>query len=213
MEINTFLKMLITLIVCLMGNVSHAACDCQQRVGTCTGAINFVKNFGSAPSFGAEIEVYSSEKQCSKVEFLVDSTPYQTILTNKNKDSETVFGSKSINPDSIKYTGCFICKSTDEQVNNISKNSTISPFEGKWVGVDRNIMGFKHTSTYDVSVKNNIISGYFDGNGNSGPISGTISGNTAIIQCSNCFTIKWTLIDDKTIKYSYPFGSGTIRKE
>ena len=154
---------------------------------------------------------------CSKVEYFVDNLPSQTILSNKNKEVESAFGTKPINQESIVYSACYVCKNLDEKDDKANaKNSERekeSPFNGHWVASDRNIMGFKNTLIYDVTVKNNQITGSYSGTNGSGILSGSVNGNTATISCSGCFTIKWNLIDDKTIKYSYPFGSGTIRKE
>ena len=206
-------KFILALSICVFSNLAFADCDCQQRVGTCTGAINFVKGFGSSPSYGAEIEVYSSVKQCSKVEYLVDNTPYQTILSNKNKDTESLFGTKPITQESVKYTGCYVCKNTDVKDNSSSKNTSNSPFEGTWVAKDKNIMGFENSTTYKISVANNVLSGSYSGTNGSGNLTGSVNGNKAVVKCSGCFTVTWNLIDDRTVKYSYPFGSGTIRKE
>lgn len=199
----------------LVAQNSHADdCDCQQKVGRCTGAVEVIKKFGSSPSYGAEIGVHSSEKQCSKVEYYVDNTPYQTILKNKNSDIETVFGTKPISENSVKYSNCYVCYSNaTKEKDPKDKNKESSPFAGRWVATDRNIMGFKHTTTYNVTVNGDSLSGSYYGNGGSGSLTGTISGNTATINCTNCFPITWNLIDSNTIKYSYKFGSGTLKKE
>lgn len=86
-------------------------CDCQTVVGTCQGAVQVTKAFGSAPSYGAEVEIYSSERVCSKVEYFVDGTPYQTMLVNRNKDTENVFGTSPISSSSVRFSACKVCKS------------------------------------------------------------------------------------------------------
>lgn len=203
--------------VCLISGFTYAAnCDCTQKVGKCSGAINFLKKFGSPPSYGAEFEVYSSEKTCSKVEYFIDNLPRQTVLSNKNKEVESTFGTKPITQDSIVYSSCFICKNLDNNDNQVnvenSRKESESPFNGRWVATDRNIMGFTNTTTYDVSVKNNSLTGSYSGKTGSGALTGTVNGNKAVVSCSGCFTVKWDLIDENTIKYTYPFGSGIIRK-
>lgn len=213
---SIFKNSTLMIIICSLNSLVYAAnCDCTQKVGKCSGAINFLKKFGSPPSFGAEFEVYSSEKSCSSVEYFIDNLPRQTILSNKNKEIESTFGTKPINKDSIVYSACYVCKNLEDKNNQSNSRSSEndSPFNGRWTSTDRNVMGFKNTSTYDVSVKNNHITGSYSGTAGNGTISGTVNGNQAIISCSGCFTVKWNLVDDKTIKFSYPFGSGTLRKE
>ncbi len=211
-------RVLFVFLAMSFSSYSFAAnCDCTQKIGKCSGAINFLKKFGSPPSYGAEFEVYSSEKTCSKVEYFVDNLPNQTILSNKNKELESAFGTKPITAESIVYSACYVCKNLDEKNEPSSAKSNEkeieSPFNGRWVASDRNIMGFTNTTTYDVTVRKNMLTGTFVANGNSGSLSGTVSGNKATVKCSGCFTVTWTLLDDRTIRYSYPFGSGTIRKE
>lgn len=90
---SIFKNSTLMIIICSLNSLVYAAnCDCTKKVGSCSGAINFLKKFGSPPSFGAEFEVYSSEKSCSSVEYFIDNLPRQTILSNKNKEIESTFG-------------------------------------------------------------------------------------------------------------------------
>jgi hypothetical protein len=92
------------------GAASAADCDCQTVVANCSGAIEFVRGYGSSKNYGAEIKVHSSAPSCSKVEYFVDSTPYQTILINRNEESESLFGTSPITEKNIKYSACRVCK-------------------------------------------------------------------------------------------------------
>lgn len=137
-------------------------CDCQQIVGKCTGAVELTKTFGSAPSYGAELAVYSSEKVCSKVEFLVDSTPYQTILVNRNKDTESVFGTAPISPQSVRYSTCSICANTEASRDNRKPDSrtTLSPVAGTWSGYTTSMFGRQEAGVF-LAIAGTAVSGHF----------------------------------------------------
>lgn len=135
-------------VVALLGfwffgsSVSAQQCDCQQVVGQCVGAVEFVKGFGSTPSFGAEIIIHSSEKRCSKVEYFLDSTPHQTVLVNRQKESESLFGTSPISAANVKYSACRICTVVGEEregkrPGNSDDKAAPSPFDGVWVGTLR----------------------------------------------------------------------------
>ena len=52
-----------------------ADCDFDRPVGKCTPTITLKRAYGSVPSYGAELLVRSSARNCSKVEYFVNSTP------------------------------------------------------------------------------------------------------------------------------------------
>jgi hypothetical protein len=130
-------------------------CDCQKVVGRCSGAIDFVRGYGSKPSFGAEIIVHSSEKTCSKVEYYVDDTPYQTLLVNRNQEPESLFGTSPITQKSITYRSCQICSSATQNKSgpkDVSTQASIPEdgFVGSWKGTGRNSLGFSQQATVTV---------------------------------------------------------------
>ena len=141
---------------------SAAQCDCQQVVGRCTGAIELTKSFGSAPSYGAEIAIYSSEKICSKVEYLVDSTPYQTVLVNRNKDTDSLFGTSPITRESVRYSACFVCKNLEaEAQSEASKAAALRSVEsGTWSGYTTSLFG-KQSATLELSIVDGRVSGTY----------------------------------------------------
>lgn len=151
-------------ILFICSAVSRAnQCDCQKVVGRCTGAVELTKSFGSKPSYGAEITVYSSEKVCSKVEYAVGSTSYQTLLVNKNKETDNLFGTSPISPESIHYTACFICKNLDAtRGDNDSKRPTsTSPLSGTWSGYTTSLFG-KQDATFNLRVAEDKVSGTWE---------------------------------------------------
>ncbi|MCM5679570.1 hypothetical protein M8A51_08495 [Schlegelella sp. S2-27] len=139
-----------------------AQCDCQQVLGQCTGAVEVTKTFGNAPSYGAEIAVYSSEKVCSKVEFYVDSTPYQTVLVNRNKDTENVFGTSPVKNGSVRYIACFVCKNLEGPGSTqAAKQATETPpFHGSWSGYTTSLFG-RQDGGFQISVADGKIGGTY----------------------------------------------------
>lgn len=163
------------------GSALAQQCDCQQIVGHCTGAIEFIKGYGSRSSYGAEIVVHSSEKNCSKVEYYVDSTPYQTLLVNKQNEPETLFGTSKISEKSVVYRSCSICASTDKDSKKLESSKSakvVSPFQGSWSGSVRWMLSSSDIS-YNFSIEGGHVSGTFISQGHSMPIrEGTVNGNT-----------------------------------
>lgn len=175
-------------------------CDCQKVVGQCRGAIQFVRGFGSAPSFGAEIVVHSSERICSKVEYLVDGTPYQTLLVNRQKESESLFGTSPIGESSITYNACYICassaKAPDASTSETQRAGTPSPFQGVWSGSVRWLL-ISADITYNISISE-------------GRATGTSTSRGATVQ------IRDGVVNGDTLTYSFTgtdgsAGTGTIR--
>lgn len=116
-------------------------CDCTQVIGQCSGAIEFLKNYGANKNYGAEIVVHSSENVCSKVEYYVDSTPYENVLVNKNSEQESLFGTSPIESQNVSFQSCKICKPLNGRTtagtptaNSIESSPTLSPLEGHWSG-------------------------------------------------------------------------------
>lgn len=127
-------------------------CDCQRVIGTCTGAIEFIKSYGSKPSFGAEIVVHSNVKNCSKVEYNVNNTPKQTILANTTSEGESLFGTSPITPSNVQYTACYVCSSTEEtDKKNQQPQITQNKFVGNWQGTSTSSLGFSKGVTINIS--------------------------------------------------------------
>lgn len=122
---------LVALIALSAGYSVAEDCDCQEVVGTCRGAVDVISTAGSAPSFSAEVLVRSSQSSCSKVEYYVDSTPYQTVLISGNRDTESLSGTKPISRQNITQVACYVCASGDAK--EAAKKPT-APESGNWHG-------------------------------------------------------------------------------
>lgn len=206
-----------------LGQALAYQCDCQQVVGRCTGAVELIRSFGSRPSYGAEIAVYSSEKTCSKVEYLIDSTPNQTVLVNKNRDTENIFGTSPITTRNIRYLSCSICRNVDTAAlpsgtNRPGTADRTSPFTGTWIGRERNIFGFTNTTTVILSIHGNRVSGTWQTSASSTPpsqVTGTVNGNTINVSISpdGFDNVIMRLTSQNNLEYSFPFGSGSLSRE
>jgi hypothetical protein len=120
------------LAIALSGTNAYAECDCTQQVGTCTGAIEFVRAYGSNKNYGAELIVHSNVKSCSKVEYFIDGTPYQTILINRNSEPESTFGTSPITEKNVQYSKFVVCKT--KPAAKPAEQSTGDSLSGEWSG-------------------------------------------------------------------------------
>lgn len=186
-------------------------CDCQRVIGRCTGAVEFVRGYGAKPSFGAELIIHSSERQCSKVEYVVGSTPYQTVLVNKTAEGESVFGTSKITEGDVSYRACYVCESTASS-KGASLDDTAKRFNGVWSGEGRN--SFFLSASRELRIEQNdsksasvvlIVAG-----DEHGPIAGTIVGNTLTF-VSGTTKCRATLSGENTLIYEAGGLFGTAR--
>jgi hypothetical protein len=173
--IRLFLSAFLFALIGMPSLASSNQCDCTQVVGTCSGAVEVTKSFGSSPSFGAEIAIYSSEKICSKVEYFVDSTPYQTLLVNRTKESESVFGTKPVGAKNVRFSACYVCKS-DSANNQGGGGGGTGALAGRWTGTVECPWG-----SGDLALNLNFTGGSYQFSGQSGNTSvqgGSINGDS-----------------------------------
>lgn len=129
-------------------------CDCSVVVGKCSGAVEFIKGYGSNKNYGAEIMVHSSERSCSKVDYYVDNTPYSTILKNKTSEVESLFGTSPIKSKNVTFNACYVCKKTQSNTStgNPASNAIkdVDKFVGTWSGERKTSLGFSASQTIRV---------------------------------------------------------------
>lgn len=115
---------------------ANQQCDCTVRIGSCQGAIEFVKAFGSKPSFGAQFIVHSNHGQCSKVEYFIHDSPHQTVLVNRFEEQESTFGTSPFKESDIQFEACYICKpvgAQPEQSGATQAREQQADLSGKWL--------------------------------------------------------------------------------
>jgi len=94
-------------------------CDCTEIIGKCSGAITDIREekVASQQSTSVLFNVRSNHQQCSKVEYYIDNTPYQSIFFG-GSTSESTFGLKK--KVKIEYSACNICKMKTDKNKKIS---------------------------------------------------------------------------------------------
>jgi hypothetical protein len=161
-------------------NAAASDCDFGKRIGQCTGSIELKRTYGSKKSYGAEIMVHSSAAQCSKVEYYVDSTPYQTVFSHSQAEPENLFGTKPISRKNITVDRCTTYASTGGTSQPGSARTTAgSGLSGHWSGTIRWTF-VSDGAEVDVNVQGNRATGSWK-DGKTGivkPFQGTVSGNT-----------------------------------
>lgn len=117
-------------------NVFSYDCDCTKIVGNCTGSAVLTESSGGNGSYRGEVEISSSTLTCSKVDYFVNNTPYSTILNNKNRDVESIFGTNQIKKGDVQFKACYVClkKENYSSSNSIDDNAN-NPFVGRWTGI------------------------------------------------------------------------------
>jgi hypothetical protein len=86
-------------------------CDCNQVVGSCTVTYKLLNIYNDPQKINskAELQFTSSALACSKVEYFIDNTPYQTVLTNTNQGYESIYGTSTISGKTVQIQACKIC--------------------------------------------------------------------------------------------------------
>ncbi|WP_349962567.1 hypothetical protein [Rhizobium sp. ZPR3] len=176
-------KLVLAAIACGIATGANAGdCDFGRPIGKCTPTITLERTRGSAPSYGAELLVRSSARKCSKVEYFVNSTPYETVLSNSNADTESLFGSKPILKQDIRASRCTAYASKGEPGPRaaIPKEAMgQGGFPGHWSGHVRWLFVSDATDIVVSARGSNVTGTWHDGkSGFNTPFTGLISGNT-----------------------------------
>jgi hypothetical protein len=192
--------------------LSRCQCNYDKWVGTCVATVS---------RESAWVRLTSNTQQCSRVDWLIDGNPQMTIVTN-GVETEPLLnvgaGAKLV------VQACNVCQDamiSDGRPSN-PDGTTLptlarSPFEGTWTGSDRNMFGFSHGINVHLSVQGTTISGTWETQGSGGgvdPVSGSISGTSASVNLGGhgAQGIRLELLDATTLKYTWGFGSGTLKK-
>ncbi|MCY1398705.1 hypothetical protein D3C76_938340 [compost metagenome] len=94
-------------------------CDCSQIIGSCAATYKLLNVYNDPQNINskAELQITSSVAACSKVEYFINNTPYQTILANTNQAYESVFGTTAITSKTVQIQACKVCASTDRKAD------------------------------------------------------------------------------------------------
>lgn len=181
-QIAASLRLLLPLafLAPLAGQAAAADCNFDVAVGNCQAVVKILRSSGSPPSYAAELEVSSSAPRCSRVDYFIDSTPYQTVLRNKRSDLESVFGPKPITASNVKVAGCTSFATAASKTDRPAKTDAdpAGGFAGHWTGSVQWLFVSDQTDV-TISVNGSSASGVWrSGKGGSTvSFSGRVSGN------------------------------------
>ena len=124
---------------------ARAECNFDKAIGSCRGSIKLVSSGGAKPSFNAEIEITSSTGACSKIEYVVQSTPYTAIVRSDGVEHESLFGTSPIRASDIKVSKCLAYKNNNPtsvlKKPKLSMHECISSFKSALKAGTNNGMG------------------------------------------------------------------------
>ena len=106
------MKNYLFLFIILFSLAAHAQdCDCTKQVGTCSATYQLIniKNDPQRMNASAEVKLTSSSLSCSKITFIVDSTPYISVLKSSNSAIESIFGTSHIDDRTVSIDSCRVC--------------------------------------------------------------------------------------------------------
>lgn len=88
---------------------NERSCDCTEIIGKCSGTITDIREEKVTAKKTTSIlfNIRSDHQQCSKVEYYIDNTPYQSVFYG-GLTSESTFGiNKNVK---VEYNSCQVCK-------------------------------------------------------------------------------------------------------
>lgn len=163
-------------------------CDCQQYTGNCEASITVVPTQSTKGSYGADLQIRSTAPQCAKVDYVVDGTPYFTILSQGNHGEDRVFGTRPITRANVTDVSCRVCRRTDAPtVQPAPPASASSPtVAGRWHAAACpgapgwwGSGGPSRDVTMSLSLNGTSVSGAFDDKSADYAYSATLSGTTS----------------------------------
>jgi hypothetical protein len=209
---------LCTLVLCINfangQQLTRCQCSYKDGVGDCTAKVSKADRW---------ITVTSNTAQCSRVDWYADGQPQVTVVTDGKETHEWL--GQGQNPQ-LTLQSCKICKdaeggsagpgsATTTPEDRQETTPAASPFQGTWVGEDKNVYGYSNATRVQINVDGSTVTGTWSaGSEPTKPISGTIVGNKAKVKIHNGGTsLTLNLVDESTLKYKWMFSSAVLRKE
>ncbi len=106
------MKKYLFIFIAFFSLTTHAQdCDCTKQVGACSATyqVTNIKNDPQRINSSADLKLTSSAPSCSKITFLVDSTPYISILKSTSSANESIFGTSHIDDRTVSIDSCRVC--------------------------------------------------------------------------------------------------------
>jgi len=193
-------------------SLSRCQCNYDKWVGTCVATIQKENNWA---------RITSDTQQCSRVDWFIDGNPQMTVVTN-GLETEPLL---NVKPDSkLVVQSCNVCQDAmmpgtkppapDNGSQRQSTRTKTPEFAGTWTGTERNIFGFGHSITARLAVQGSSLTGTWQGDKGTNDLSGSVNGANATVSLTGAGAkaIQLQLIDSNTLKYSFGFGSGTLKR-
>lgn len=184
MRYKTVTSSAVLLFLAALSSANAASCNFSKPIGSCKGTISIDSTKGSKGNYSAEATVRSSSPTCSKVEYLIDNTPNQTILKSGNSDSESLFGTSPVTKKTVKVTKCTAYEDRDSGASKNGGDTAAVPagpkfFNGTWEG-QVGMMFLKAGMTLTMNVSGSSVTGgshAHNGTGDYQIRNGRVSGN------------------------------------
>lgn len=184
MRFNRVATLSAIILLAGLSSANAASCNFSKPIGSCKGTISIDSTKGSKGNYSAEATVRSSSPTCSKVEYLIDNTPNQTILKSSNSDSESLFGTSPVTKKTVKITKCTAYEDRDAVTSKDggdATNEVAGPkfFNGTWEG-QVGMMFLKAGMTLTMNVNGSTVTGgshAHNGTGDYQIRNGRVSGN------------------------------------
>lgn len=99
-------------VALLLGQTSQAMavdCDCTQLAGSCSASYELRDIRNQPKNSAATLVLRSSHATCSKITFFIDNTPHITVLKSGNSSTESLFGTSTIEQNTVSIESCRVC--------------------------------------------------------------------------------------------------------
>ncbi|ANI21672.2 hypothetical protein AB870_25825 [Pandoraea faecigallinarum] len=95
-----------------------AACNCAQIVADCSASVSVLPTRALGGVFSADVTLRTNAPSCAKVDYLLDDTPYVTILRDGTQGSQRLYGTRPLTSNSLSRMSCHVCAAASAPVPN-----------------------------------------------------------------------------------------------
>ncbi|WP_157123068.1 hypothetical protein [Pandoraea vervacti] len=95
-----------------------AACNCAQIVADCSASVSVLPTRALGGVFSADVTMQTDAPSCAKIDYLLDDTPYVTILRDGAQGSQRLYGTRPLTRNSLSRMSCHVCAAALAPVPN-----------------------------------------------------------------------------------------------
>lgn len=107
-----------------------AACNCAQIIADCSASVSVLPTRAINGVFSADITMQTDAPSCAKVDYLLDDTPYVTILRDGAQGSQRLYGTRPLTRNSLSHMSCHVCAAAPAPIPNDGLTSDRVPVDG-----------------------------------------------------------------------------------